>query len=100
METPPYNAIVGSHRVVVSGRVQGVGFRSFVANAARRLGLDGQVWNRADGSVEVRLGNAGDDSLADFLDSVRQGPGIVRDVVCTESDEDVEPGFRIVSAPD
>ncbi len=37
----------------VRGYVQGVGFRWFVQREATRLGLDGWVANRADGSVEV-----------------------------------------------
>ena len=40
-------------RLVVRGRVQGVGFRNFVLVHARRLGLDGFVRNRKDGSVEA-----------------------------------------------
>src|SRR5687768_13846539 len=36
---------------LVSGRVQGVGFRWFVVDAAERLGLDGWVANQADGRV-------------------------------------------------
>ena len=36
-----------------TGRVQGVGFRYFVMNAAEELGLTGWVRNRRDGSVEV-----------------------------------------------
>ena len=39
--------------VVLHGRVQGVGFRCFVARGARELGLRGEVRNRADGAVEV-----------------------------------------------
>jgi acylphosphatase len=41
---------------VVRGVVQGVGFRWFVRERARRLGLVGTVRNRSDGSVEVHAG--------------------------------------------
>jgi acylphosphatase len=37
--------------VVVSGRVQGVGFRVFVLREATAAGVVGAVWNRPDGSV-------------------------------------------------
>ena len=40
-------------RIVVFGRVQGVGFRAFALRAGRGLGLRGAVWNRADGAVEL-----------------------------------------------
>lgn len=53
----------------VSGRVQGVGFRYFVARAARGLGLSGYVRNLPNGTVEVAA--AGDraalESLATLL---------------------------------
>jgi acylphosphatase len=39
--------------VVVRGRVQGIGFRWFVREAARALDVAGWVLNRPDGSVEV-----------------------------------------------
>ena len=42
-----------SVRFVVTGRVQGVGFRWFVVKQARALGVAGYVRNRDDGSVEV-----------------------------------------------
>ena len=40
-------------RVVVRGRVQGVGFRVGAATRARSLGLGGWVRNRGDGAVEA-----------------------------------------------
>jgi acylphosphatase len=43
---------------VVRGRVQGVGFRWFVRETARRSGLSGWVKNCADGSVEVAASGA------------------------------------------
>ena len=42
-----------ARRFNVRGRVQGVGFRYTTRNTARRLGLQGWVRNRSDGSVEV-----------------------------------------------
>jgi acylphosphatase len=40
-------------RFVVSGMVQGVGYRFFVQRAAGRIGVRGYVKNRRDGGVEV-----------------------------------------------
>lgn len=42
--------------VRVSGRVQGVGFRWFTREEARRLGLSGWVTNLENGDVEVSAG--------------------------------------------
>jgi len=59
--------------VAVRGRVQGVGFRWFVREAGRELGLSGWVCNRPDGSVEVAA--EGDSVLLDRLrDALRRGP--------------------------
>jgi acylphosphatase len=46
---------VVSRRLVISGVVQGVGFRVFLAREARQAGLVGYVRNLADGSVEAVL---------------------------------------------
>jgi acylphosphatase len=63
------------HRLhaVVRGRVQGVGFRYFVARQARSLGLLGWVRNMADGAVEVEA--EGPRALLDaLLEELRHGP--------------------------
>ena len=60
-------------RLLIRGRVQGVGFRYFVAHEARALGLGGEVRNRSDGAVEVAA--EGDASrLRELVDIVRHGP--------------------------
>lgn len=60
-------------RLIVHGRVQGVGFRAFVADEAERLGLRGWVRNRADGTVEALIGG-GPDVVEAMIATCRQGP--------------------------
>jgi acylphosphatase len=59
--------------VRISGRVQGVGFRWFVREEARRLGLSGWVTNLPTGDVEVRAGGAGT-SLERLRRALEVGP--------------------------
>jgi acylphosphatase len=62
-----------ARRWLISGHVQGVGFRYFVARNARRLGLKGKVRNLPDGTVEVEV--AGETDLIEKLkEEVRHGP--------------------------
>lgn len=58
---------------IVSGRVQGVGFRHHVRVEAQRLGVVGDVRNLADGRVEIRARGARG-SIERLLDAVRRGP--------------------------
>jgi acylphosphatase len=60
-------------RAVVHGRVQGVGFRWFVARRAEERGLGGAVRNLPDGSVEVIAEGARED-LEALLGELRSGP--------------------------
>jgi acylphosphatase len=58
---------------IVSGRVQGVGFRYFTADVAVRENVIGWVRNLPDGRVEIDAeGDA--EALVRFERSVRQGP--------------------------
>lgn len=59
--------------VSIRGRVQGVGYRVWTAEEARRRGLEGWVRNRRDGSVEAVLSGA-EDVVADMLAACRRGP--------------------------
>jgi len=59
--------------IAVRGRVQGVGYRAFVAREAIRRGIEGWVRNRRDGSVEAVL--AGDEAaVTDLIAACRRGP--------------------------
>ncbi|HET9424672.1 MAG TPA: acylphosphatase [Gemmatimonadaceae bacterium] len=60
-------------RVVVRGRVQGVGFRWFVREHARSLSLAGWVRNRVDGMVELEVAGP-DEKVAELLSYVGEGP--------------------------
>lgn len=83
-------------RFVVSGRVQGVGFRAFTVEAARAEGLDGWVRNLPDGSVEIQAEGDGE-ALRRLEWRLWQGPSHAR--VDEVASEDVVPGgatgFRI-----
>ncbi len=62
-------------RLVITGRVQGGGFRAWTRREARRRGLRGWVRNRSDGSVEALL--IGEDAAIEAMaEACRQGPGL------------------------
>ena len=63
--------------LVMRGRVQGVGYRAFVEHEALRLGLDGWVRNRRDGTVEAVFSGV-DDVVAAMIDACRRGPPAAR----------------------
>lgn len=60
-------------QVVVSGRVQGVGFRYSTVSQAEKLGVTGWVRNLPDGTVEA-LAEGTTDQIEAFLVWCRQGP--------------------------
>jgi acylphosphatase len=66
-----------ARRYVVSGRVQGVGFRWYVMRRAQALKLRGMVRNLPDGRVEV-VAAGSDDAVAKFEGDLRAGPSLAR----------------------
>jgi acylphosphatase len=64
-------------RLVITGRVQGVGYRDWTITTARRLGLTGWVRNRTDGAVEALV--VGDDNaVGQMIAACRRGPMAAR----------------------
>ena len=57
----------------ITGRVQGVGFRWFIREHARRSGLAGWVRNRPDGAVEIAAAGT-EELLAALRNAARVGP--------------------------
>lgn len=60
-------------RVSIRGRVQGVGYRAWTERTAMRLGLEGWVRNRRDGSVEAVFHGPARDVDA-MIEACRVGP--------------------------
>ena len=66
-----------ARRYLISGRVQGVGFRYFTKDAADREGVAGWVRNLPDGRVEAVV--EGDEEAVTRVErAVRQGPAGAR----------------------
>jgi acylphosphatase len=62
-----------ARRYLITGRVQGVGFRYFTEAVASREGVNGWVRNLPDGTVEAAAdGDA--EAVERFERSIRQGP--------------------------
>jgi len=84
-----------AERLVIEGRVQGVGFRWWTLSQARGLGLAGWVRNRRDGSVEV-LAIGEPEALEALAEACAQGPAgaVVRSVRRGPADDDGSLGFE------
>jgi len=64
-------------RIVIEGRVQGVGFRAFVTMEAARREIRGWVRNRRDGTVEALLIGP-PESVEAMIEACRRGPPLAR----------------------
>lgn len=68
---------MAQQRILVSGRVQGVGYRDWVVRTAQRSGLTGWVRNLRDGRVEI-LAAGEDTALGLLVEACREGPPLAR----------------------
>ena len=83
-----------ARRAVVTGSVQGVGFRFFAERAARETGVTGWVRNRPDGSVET-VAEGEPAAVARYVEKLRWGPGRVTNLVEEEKPVEGFPSFEI-----
>ena len=78
-----------AQRMVIRGRVQGVGFRDAAVQAAFELGVHGWVRNRRDGGVEAHV--QGDPATVErFAVWCRRGPPLARVTEVTIDDVEVD----------
>jgi len=89
------DTLIARH-VVVSGRVQGVGFRYLLEREAAATGVAGWVRNTAEGTVEAALEGASS-AVEDVLGWIRRGPrgAVVVSVDVTEVAPQGLLGFAI-----
>ena len=64
-------------KMLLHGRVQGVGCRAFVSSVARRLGITGTVRNMDDGTVEIICECENENLFDEFKSIISRGNGLV-----------------------
>ncbi len=86
-----------TYKIVVSGQVQGVGFRPFAYSLAKHYSLTGTVSNNEDGVIIYVTGDV--ENIDDFYNSLINNPPPVAKIILSEFAE-VEPqnfnGFQII----
>jgi acylphosphatase len=88
---------MAARRLVISGRVQGVGFRHWMLAQARTLGVYGWVRNRADGSVEALI-DGDEAAVEEMLRACRRGPrlAVVEAIDEQLADPADQPDFQLL----
>jgi acylphosphatase len=80
--------------LIIAGQVQGVGYRDWLINLARRIGLAGWVRNRRDGTVEALVAGEAD-AVEEVVRACRRGPrsAVVTEITETLADVPAERDF-------
>ena len=85
-----------SFQIIISGRVQGVGYRYYAQRAAERIGINGFVENLLNGKVKLEI--TCDVFKRDlFLNELKKGPLFARvdEIKCHEVELKKFSGFSI-----
>ena len=85
-------------KFIISGRVQGVGYRWFVLNEAQLLGILGTVKNNYDGTVEV-FAQSSLENIYKLKTALQKGPSMSRvdNILQTDQNENNQINeFRVV----
>ncbi|HKL41721.1 MAG TPA: acylphosphatase [Clostridia bacterium] len=64
-------------KYIFHGNVQGVGFRYFTKQMARRFNISGSVRNKPDGTVELIL-NDENNNIKEFMEAIKKGNGFMK----------------------
>jgi acylphosphatase len=86
---------MAAKRLIIAGRVQGIGYRAWLIERARAAGLSGWVRNRLDGTVEALI--AGETAaVEELVRQCRRGPRMAMVTSIEEEfcDPPAEPGFH------
>jgi len=87
-----------SYRFIIHGKVQHVYYRKFISQALQRLGVQGYVRNREDGTVEV-VARVYDDQYDEVIAALEAGSPMSEvervDVETLEEDDLLYDGFEI-----
>jgi len=62
-----------TYKFLISGRVQGVWYRKFVSENAKKAGFKGYVKNLPDGRVEAVANIEDENRLKEFIDILKKG---------------------------
>ena len=83
-------------RLIISGRVQGVGFSFYMERKARELGVTGWVRNRRDGAVEAMVQGSAD-AVETMIAWAQRGPpsAVVAEVTIIDGSGDYA-GFEML----
>lgn len=62
-----------TYEILVSGHVQGIGYRAFAVRHANKLNIKGSVENLADGKVKV-IAIGEEKNIDEFIEKLKKGP--------------------------